>query len=69
VIIAATMATMKAPVATNRLNLALAAKKIISGPSSVASLNKGCGVVLSIDLSIKFSLSPSFETALRASSG
>src|ERR1700722_12921777 len=39
---------MKAPVATNRLNLALAMKKIISGPSSVASLNRGCGVVLSI---------------------
>src|ERR1700710_2878138 len=43
---AATMATMKAPVATNRLNLALATKKIISGPSSVASLNSGCGMVL-----------------------
>src|SRR5664279_3461869 len=39
---------MNAPVATNRLNLALAMKKTISGPSSVASLNKGCGAVLSI---------------------
>src|SRR5260370_9861114 len=47
-IIAATMATMNAPVATNRLNLALATKKITSGPSSFASWNKGCGVVLSI---------------------
>src|SRR3954468_15297658 len=37
---------MKAPVATNRLNFALATKKTISGPSSVASLNSGCGVVL-----------------------
>src|SRR5882757_8251293 len=44
--IATITATMKAPVATNRLNLALATKKIISGPSSVASLNSGCGVVL-----------------------
>src|SRR3977135_2801082 len=42
------MATMNAPVATNRLNLAFATKKITSGPSSVASLNSGCGVVLSI---------------------
>src|SRR5258707_9600021 len=42
------MATMNAPVATNRLNLALATKKTINGPSSVASLNSGCGVVLSI---------------------
>src|ERR1700675_265295 len=43
---------MNAPVATNRLNLALATKKTISGPSSVASLNRGCGVVLSIIYSI-----------------
>src|SRR6202030_1458148 len=35
-------------VATNRWNLRLAMKKITSGPSSVASLNSGCGVVLSI---------------------
>src|SRR5260370_1340517 len=68
-IIAATIATMNAPVATNRLDLALATKKTISGPSSVASLNKGCGVVLSITQSIEFIASPSFETALRASSG
>src|SRR3954447_2186686 len=47
-IIAATMATMKAPVATNRLNLALATKNTNSGPSSVASLNSGCGVFLFI---------------------
>jgi hypothetical protein len=40
---------------------------MISGPSSVASLNKGCGVVLSILQSMISS--PSFETALRASSG
>src|ERR1700754_1350471 len=39
---------MKAPVATNRLNLALATKNTSSGPSSVASLNSGCGWVLSI---------------------
>src|SRR5947199_9608668 len=39
---------MKAPVATNRLNLALATKNTMSGPSSVASLNSGCGWVLSI---------------------
>src|ERR1700744_3605811 len=39
---------MKAPVATNRLNLALATKNTNSGPSSVASLNSGCGWVLSI---------------------
>src|ERR1700738_5623979 len=39
---------MNAPVATNRWNLALAIKKTTSGPSSVASLNSGCGVVLSI---------------------
>src|SRR5712672_3730329 len=51
-IIAATMATMNAPVATNRLNLALATKNTISGPSSVASLNSGCGVVLSITLPV-----------------
>src|SRR5215207_4748255 len=42
------MATMKAPVATNRLNFALATKNTMSGPSSVASLNTGCGWVLSI---------------------
>src|SRR6185295_884248 len=45
---AATTATMKAPVATNRLNLAFATKNTSSGPSSVASLNSGCGWVLSI---------------------
>src|SRR4051812_11501592 len=45
-IIAVTIATMKAPVATNRLNLALATKNTISGPSSVASLNSGCGCFL-----------------------
>src|ERR1700722_2112185 len=39
---------MNAPVATNRWNLALATKKTTSGPSSVASLNSGCGVALSI---------------------
>src|SRR6478752_8879836 len=39
---------MKAPVATNRWYLALAAKNTSSGPSSVASLNSGCGCVLSI---------------------
>src|ERR1700726_3401837 len=39
---------MKAPVATNRWNLALATKKTTSGPSSVASLNSGCGAVLSM---------------------
>src|SRR3954447_1269809 len=39
---------MKAPVATNRLALALATKNTSSGPSSVASLNSGCGWVLSI---------------------
>src|SRR5690242_16023074 len=39
---------MKAPVATNRWNLALAAKNTNSGPSSVASLNTGCGWALSI---------------------
>src|SRR6476659_6302690 len=45
---AAMIATMNAPVATNRWNLALATKNTSSGPSSVASLNSGCGVVLSI---------------------
>src|SRR5882762_6769511 len=45
---AAMIATMKAPVATNRLPLALATKNTSSGPSSVASLNSGCGWVLSI---------------------
>src|SRR5439155_5433292 len=39
---------MKAPVATNRLNFALATKNTMSGPSSVASLNTGCGWFLSI---------------------
>src|SRR5882724_2295506 len=39
---------MKAPVATNRWNLALATKNTSSGPSSVTSLNSGCGWVLSI---------------------
>src|ERR1700682_5016860 len=39
---------MNAPVATNSWNLALAMKKIISGPSSVASLNNGCGAALFI---------------------
>src|SRR3954453_22676923 len=39
---------MKAPVATNKLNFALAMKNTSNGPSSVASLNKGCGWVLSI---------------------
>src|ERR1700682_3595756 len=39
---------MKAPVATNRWNLAFAIKNTSSGPSSVASLNSGCGWVLSI---------------------
>src|SRR5258705_3783507 len=38
---------MKAPVATNRLNFALATKNTMSGPSSVASLNTGCGWFLS----------------------
>src|SRR5436190_23882656 len=42
------IATMNAPVATNRLNFALAMKNTMSGPSSVASLNTGCGWVLSI---------------------
>src|ERR1700755_289253 len=46
--IATTTATMNAPVATNRLALALAKKKISSGPRSVASLNRGCGCFLSI---------------------
>src|SRR5579871_757280 len=45
---ATTMATMKAPVATNRWNLALTAKNTKSGPASVASLKSGCGWVLSI---------------------
>src|SRR3984957_20407741 len=44
---------MNAPVATNRWNFALATKNTISGPSSVAILNKGCGVVLSI-FSLRF---------------
>src|SRR3954469_3097324 len=39
---------MKAPVATNKLNFALATKNTSSGPSSVASLNIGCGWALSI---------------------
>src|SRR5579859_4585616 len=39
---------MKAPVATNRWNFALAIKNTSSGPSSVASLNSGCGWVLSM---------------------
>src|SRR5258708_2483817 len=39
---------MNAPVATNRWNLALATKNTNSGPSSVASLNSGCGWALSI---------------------
>src|SRR3984885_3199798 len=46
--IATTTATMNAPVATNKLALALAKKKISSGPSSVASLNSGCGCFLSM---------------------
>src|ERR1700732_542520 len=37
---------MNAPVATNRWNLALAIKNTTSGPSSVASLNSGCGTAL-----------------------
>src|SRR5579872_2968149 len=45
---AATIATINAPVATNRLNLAFATKKTSKGPNSVASLNSGCGWVLSI---------------------
>src|ERR1700694_3168086 len=52
-LIAATTATMKAPVATNRWNLALVTKNTTSGPSSVASLNNGCGVVLSITQSLR----------------
>src|SRR5437764_10953747 len=60
---------MNAPVAANRLNLPLTTKNTISGPSSVASLNSGCGWVLSIIQSIESRLPPSFETALRASSG
>src|SRR5271155_3699376 len=47
------IASMNAPVATNKWNLALTRKKTTSGPSSVASLNSGCGVVLSIVRSIK----------------
>src|ERR1700733_10590947 len=43
---------MNAPVATNRWNFALAMKKIISGPSSVASLNSGCGCFLSMRFSL-----------------
>ncbi len=39
---------MKAPVAANRLNFAFTKKNTSSGPSSVASLNSGCGWVLSI---------------------
>src|SRR5438045_2749462 len=39
---------MKAPVATNRWYFALATKNTSSGPSSVTSLNSGCGWVLSI---------------------
>src|SRR3954452_11785491 len=54
--IATTTATMNAPVSTNRWYLALATKNTISGPSSVASLNSGCGLVLSINL--QFLLSP-----------
>src|SRR5688500_6747320 len=41
-------ATMNAPVAMNRLYLPLAKKNTNSGPSSVASLNSGCGAVLSM---------------------
>src|SRR3954469_24972939 len=37
---------MNAPVATNSWNFALATKKTSSGPSSVASLNSGCGTAL-----------------------
>src|ERR1700688_1251182 len=44
---------MNAPVATNRWNFALATKNTMSGPSSVAILNRGCGVVLSI-FSLRF---------------
>jgi len=47
---AATIATMNAAVATNRWNLALKIKNTINGPSSVASLNRGCGWVLSIHI-------------------
>src|SRR5258707_11226589 len=43
---------MKAPVATNRWNLALATKNTSSGPSSVTSLNIGCGWVLSISFPV-----------------
>ncbi|MGY4366540.1 hypothetical protein ACVW1A_002605 [Bradyrhizobium sp. LB1.3] len=43
-----TIATMKAPVAANRLNFAFMKKNTSSGPSSVASLNNGCGWDLSI---------------------
>src|SRR6266403_381896 len=46
--IAITTATMNAPVASNKLALALAKKKISSGPRSVASLNSGCGCFLSM---------------------
>src|SRR5580698_1893386 len=42
------IATMNAPVATNRWNLRLTPKKTTNGPSSVKSLNSGCGVVLSM---------------------
>src|SRR6516162_7703599 len=45
---AATIATMKAAVATNKWYFALTTKNTSSGPSSVASLNSGCGWVLSI---------------------
>src|SRR3954447_22776544 len=43
---------MKAAVATNRWNFALAMKNTSSGPSSVASLNIGCGRFLSISVSL-----------------
>src|SRR6478735_7940325 len=56
---ARTIATMKAPVAANRLNFELAIKNTSSGPSSVASLNSGCGWVLSISCPVLPS-SPAF---------
>jgi hypothetical protein len=49
--------------------LALAVKNTSSGPSSVASLKSGCGVVLSIAQSIKSRLPPSFDKARNLSSG
>src|SRR5580704_12879869 len=42
------IATMNAPVATNKWNFRLTTKKTTNGPSSVVSLNSGCGVVLSM---------------------